>query len=87
MAVRAKFYVREVSQFVWSAGQRPLVDQKTVKMSVVMGPDGDNAEWAKASPSGNLEITITNPAAFNQFEVGQYVYLTMEPVPFQEPTP
>lgn len=39
------------------------------------GPDGDNVDWSKYTPVGELTMTITNPAAFGQFVVGQDYFL------------
>lgn len=38
------------------------------------GLDEDNT-YAKFTPSGSLELTITNPALLNQFQPGETYYL------------
>ena len=40
-----------------------------------------NKSWSKWTPSGTLELTITNPEAFNQFAVGQDYFVDFTPVP------
>jgi hypothetical protein len=42
-------------------------------------PAHPNFEWSKATPSGYVELTITNEAAFSAFEVGAEYLLTFEP--------
>jgi hypothetical protein len=42
------------------------------------GSDEDNT-FAKWSPSVNLQIQITNPALFGQFEPGQRFYVDFSP--------
>jgi hypothetical protein len=43
-------------------------------------PDHPNFKWSQATPSGYLELTITNPDAFNQFEMNKEYLVTFEPV-------
>ena len=40
-------------------------------------PEG-NGDWSKWTPSGDLSITITNPSAIKQFEIGEVYLLTFE---------
>jgi hypothetical protein len=42
--------------------------------------DGDekaNAEWSKWTPSGELRLVITNPAAYGQFKIGKAYYVDL----------
>ncbi len=39
----------------------------------------ENKGWSKWTPSASLEMYVTNPAAFEQFEVGKDYILTFEP--------
>lgn len=80
MTVRAKFYVYTASSTSYYPGKK-APDQTTVKLHAASGPG--NEEWAQATPGGSLELTISNPDAYRQFEVGQYVMLTLEPVPLE----
>jgi hypothetical protein len=41
-------------------------------------PDQTNAQWAMASPSGQLTITIHNPAAFGYVQPGLDYRVTIE---------
>jgi hypothetical protein len=65
--VRAKFRVTSIEDFGMS---------KQVKMVVAYDPtaNGENANFTKATPSGELKMTIDNPAAAIQFEVGKHYY-------------
>lgn len=52
---------------------------KRAKMSAVYGKEGENADFCKATPSGNLEISVDKetPAA-EFFTPGQEYYLTFQ---------
>jgi hypothetical protein len=39
----------------------------------------DNAEWSKWTPSGELRMFVTNPAAIDAFDVGKSYYLELTP--------
>lgn len=72
MAVTAKFKVSRLTPY----GAFEVVDGQIsgeCKMAEVeLTPDyaqGKNAEWAEATPSGVIRLTITNPAALNQFKL------------------
>lgn len=80
MTVRAMFYVKEINH-------RATGDEKSVNVEVKMGaafgsylkglPEG-NGDWSKYTPSGDLSITITNPSAIEQFEIGEVYELSFE---------
>lgn len=73
MSVRAKFTCSMTQE--WAGGNR------TARLHPVWaGPDAseeDKAFW-EASPSGSLELTITNPAAMGFFKAGTRYYLTFD---------
>jgi hypothetical protein len=50
-----------------------------VKLFAVYAKEGENAAFAKASPSANFTITIDNPAAKGFFEPGQEYYFDINP--------
>lgn len=70
MSVVAKFRVNAVEDFGYS---------KQVKMQAVyegaLGENEENKRFTKASPNGELKITIDNPYASEQFAPGQEWYL------------
>lgn len=45
------------------------------------GYKGENASWSKYTPSGSLQMLITNPAAIADFELGRDYFLTFEQAP------
>lgn len=86
MAVLAKFTCTErrelttTSQYA-SADQVPAPGPTQVDVTLRAcqrsseNPGGDNVEWSKYTPSGELTMVITNPDAFGQFVVGQDYFL------------
>lgn len=85
MTVQAMFYVKEINH---RATHQPGDVNVEVKMGAAfggylagvkqIGPEGGNSDWSKYTPSGDLSITITNPAAIEQFEIGAVYSLTFE---------
>lgn len=74
--VRAKFRCLEIKhQFTSSPGYSAA----TIVMSPVWEEDGVNREWSKATPSGRLEMMITNPAAVESFELGREYFVDFTP--------
>lgn len=77
MTVQAKFYVKEIRRL--HAPGDPVAE---IVMSPVFGTYGDgtaNETWSKYTPSGELKMTITNPAAIEQFDLGKAYLLTFTP--------
>lgn len=70
MAVTAKFKVTRVTKFDW-----PGQDVREVEMTPDYG-EGKNAEWAAATPSGVIRMTIGNPAALEQLPEGTSLTVT-----------
>lgn len=76
--VRAKFYVTGVFPFP-AEGEK---SQETVQLQAVTSgsEDDPNKSWSKWTPSGQLQMTITNPAVFGAFVEGEEYYLDFSPV-------
>lgn len=74
MAIVAKFYVAEKTQFSYSK------EQHTVVLRPVSRGE-ENREWAAASPSGELRMQINNKAAADGFLLGEEYLITFEHVP------
>lgn len=76
--VRAKFFVEDIQH-----NDVPGTDQyASVTMKPVFGTYGDgkvNESWSKWTPSGHLQISITNPSAIDRFEKGKAYYLDFTP--------
>lgn len=80
MTVRAMFYVKEINH---RATSQPGDVNVEIKMAAAFGgylkglPEG-NKDWSKYTPSGELAITITNPSAIAEFEVGEVYELSFD---------
>lgn len=84
MSVQARFYVRSIEKHataVNAAGWANPAPVISVKLSPVSGSKGDvNKEWSSATPSGEIALTVGNPAAAAWFEehLGKDVAITFE---------
>lgn len=77
MNVTAKFEVQSITEHAWSQTYKgEEIHPRTVKLQAVYGTGQENKSWSEATPSGSIEMMITNPAAFEQFKLGAQVYLT-----------
>jgi hypothetical protein len=75
--VTAKFKVHAVTKYGEGDNEYRQVHLLPVYSS---DPTSPNYSWSKWTPSGKMEMTITNPGAFKQFEVGGDFLLTFEAV-------
>lgn len=71
MSVRAKFMCYKVED----ASQLYGGPAKKVGLTAVVRDGEANKGWSKYTPCGNMEMTITNPDAIEQFEQGQEYFL------------
>lgn len=70
--VRAKFRCNSITDFG---------GQKQAQLSAIYGTEGENADYAKATPSGQLSISIDSETPASEFfKPGGEYYLTFEPV-------
>lgn len=77
--VRAKFFVSEIKH-AGTPGTDPFA---TITLLPVFGSYGDgkdNESWSKYTPSGKIEMSVTNPKAIDQFEIGKAYYIDFKPV-------
>ena len=58
---------------------------ESIKLTAVVGADGDNEDWAKYTPSGSVELTVDNPRAQGFFKPGAEYFVYFEEVPKKEP--
>lgn len=59
-------------------------NSKVAHLHAVYSTEGENADFAKATPGGNLTITIDNETtASGFFQQGKDYYLTFEEAPKQ----
>lgn len=84
--VRAKFRCTHRTEYT-DGGHSDKLSGINVRLQPVYasGPeDTANAEWSKWTPSGELQMTITNPAAFDAFKLGRAYYVDLMPVGNEE---
>lgn len=87
MSVQAMFYVKEINH---RATNQPEAVNVEVKLGAAFGtylqglPEG-NGDWSKWTPQGDISMTITNPAAIEQFEIGAVYKLTFEKAEVSSP--
>lgn len=82
MTVTAKFKVVNITVHGVTPGGDRSQEYRWIDLQPVYSSDpaSPNASWSKATPSGRLQMTITNPAAFEQFRTGHEYLLTFEDV-------
>ena len=70
MSVRGKFKLTEVTELEWNRTARKL------HLHAVCN-DGteENEKFHRATPGGSISITVDNPAALSQFEIGKEYYV------------
>ncbi len=77
MKTRCKFSCYSVKHQIYGG--------KTVSVEAGLGPvysadlTSENRKFWEATPSGKLELTINNPAAFECFEAGKEYYIDITP--------
>lgn len=79
MAVAARFWVTEVTKKCGSGDEVIYV----VTMKPVVSPLQGNDDWSKYTPSGTIELTVTNEAAGRWFEdrLRKNLAITFDDVP------
>lgn len=78
MTIRAKFTVCSITQHYWNKDARTIKLQPMYDTSIP-----EDQRFEKATPSGSLEMTVTNPAALDQLALGETFYVDFTPVPKQ----
>lgn len=78
MTVQAKFWVQNIQH------QSPKSQEADTVANVTLVPvyadGGENDSWSKYTPSGKIEMCITNPDAVDQFELGAEYLITFDRV-------
>lgn len=72
MTLRAKFQCSSINK-------SPDDSSAVVHLSAVTTGSADNETWSKYTPSGQLQMTISNPAAAEQFEQGKEYFIDITP--------
>ncbi len=68
--VRGKFQLVEMTKQHWSSEGLRLKFQTVYDSSTP-----EDEKFAKATPSGSIEMQVDNPSALAQFELGKYYYV------------
>jgi len=73
--VRAKFFVKQINYY------HNGVTESDQHGEVVLGPvyGEGNEDWSKWTPSGEIKMTITNPAALEAFDLGVQYFVDFTP--------
>lgn len=75
MNVRGKFMVTEITEMSWSATARKVVLTPQYDTTIP-----EDQRYAKATPSGRIEMQIDNPSALAALLMGQQFYVDFTPV-------
>lgn len=71
MRTRCKFQVEKVTRYSGAYEQ--------VTLNAVHGGTAENESFAAATPSGKLEITVTNTTVIGKIVPGAYYYVDLVP--------
>ncbi|KZL17678.1 hypothetical protein PsAD2_03015 [Pseudovibrio axinellae] len=75
MGIRAKFFVTKITNH-----HNPSPGEVSAEVTLNAVHNGnDNEGWSKWTPSGELKMTITNPAALEQLGLGDTFYIDLTP--------
>ena len=77
MTTRAKFQVLDVLYREHEGVKNSIL----VKMYAVQATNEENKSFWKYTPSGNIEMTISNPDTFELFKPGKEFYIDFTEVP------
>lgn len=81
MSVQARFYIDTATAHSWGSAEPGKRTGSVVLKAVCRGPE--NKTWSAATPSGEMTMTMTNPAAFEWFlsHLASEVAITIEERP------
>ena len=71
MKTRCKFKVEKVTAYEGAYEQ--------ITLNAVYGGSAENQSLAESTPSGKLEIAVTNKAVVGQIKPGQFYYVDLIP--------
>lgn len=81
--VTARFFVDEMTRRAYNPSHATIVLKPAYR-------GDENKAWSEATPSGKIELTVTNAGAVDVFaawmETGQDLHLTFAPVEKADPT-
>lgn len=73
--VRAKFRLSEVHNLSWSQTAQRFVFEAQYDTAIP-----EDQRFSKATPTCRFEMTVDNPAAQQQFKLGESYYFDVSPV-------
>ncbi|MGO7576604.1 hypothetical protein ACC699_17160 [Rhizobium ruizarguesonis] len=76
--VRAKFFVADIKHSE-TPGSDPYAMITMMPVFGTYGDGKDNESWSKYTPSGKIEMSITNPGAIDAFEKGKAYFVDFAP--------
>lgn len=76
MSVRAKLQLTEITEHSWNPSARTLKFEARYDTSTP-----EDLRFSKATPSAALEMQVDNPAALEQFKLGEDYYVDFTPAP------
>lgn len=83
MSVRAKFYVKSKHEMLTGGEPKTLTEVKLAPVYVSPGErsagNTENEIFGKATPQGEVSMTIANKAAADRFELGKAYYVDFTP--------
>lgn len=65
MTVRAKFFVKQILNL-----HVPSPNEVAAEITLTPVFGDENANWSQYTPQGEIKMTVTNPKAIDQFELG-----------------
>lgn len=75
MSVRAKMQLQKITAHSWSSTAKTLEFQTQYDTSIP-----EDQRFTKATPSGSITMQVDNPAALEQFKLGESYYVDFTPV-------
>jgi hypothetical protein len=75
MSIRAKFRVQTVTRHAYANVADIAAEEVTLRAVTSSDPHDPNHTWSKATPAGQLTMTISNPDAIGKLELGADYYL------------
>lgn len=74
MSVRGKFKVQRITRDAWNP------EGGIVKLEAVYTGTPEDNTYSAATPCGSIEMTVTNPAAYEKLSLGKSFYVDFTPV-------
>lgn len=74
MSVRAKIRLQSITEHAWNPNAKTLKFDAQYDTSIP-----EDQRFFKATPSASFEMQVDNPAALEQFKIGEYYYVDFTP--------